>query len=70
MLVDPYDVKDICDGLTMALDDEPLRERLSAAGRARAMAFSWERSVRAIHDAYLDVLGLPAPARTVSETLH
>jgi hypothetical protein len=37
-------------------------------GRARAAGFSWERSVRSVHEGYLRVLGLPVPARAVEET--
>ena len=43
VLVDPYDVDSIADGLASALLDGPLRERLRAAGPERARTFTWER---------------------------
>ena len=46
VLVDPYSVEDIADGLERVLgDDGPARRRWSARGRARVKHFSWERSV-------------------------
>jgi glycosyltransferase involved in cell wall biosynthesis len=62
LLVDPYSVESIATGITAVLDDEALRERLVEKGRARARAFSWERSVRAIHAGYLKALGQAASA--------
>jgi alpha-1,3-rhamnosyl/mannosyltransferase len=37
----PYDVESIRAGLTELLEDEPLRNELSAAGRERAARFTW-----------------------------
>jgi glycosyltransferase involved in cell wall biosynthesis len=62
LLVDPYRIEDIATGIAAVLDDDALRERLVKRGRARAQAFSWERSVRAIHAGYLKALGRPIPA--------
>jgi alpha-1,3-rhamnosyl/mannosyltransferase len=62
LLVDPYRVEDIANGIAAVLDNDELRERLIKRGRARAQAFSWERSVRAIHAGYLKALGRPVPA--------
>jgi glycosyltransferase involved in cell wall biosynthesis len=62
VLVDPYSVEDITDGLGRLLDDEVLRRDLVARGHARVGHFSWERSVKAIHTAYMKVLGAPVPA--------
>lgn len=70
LLVDPYDEEDIADGLERVLVEPGLGERLAQAGRARVAAFSWERSVRAIHDVYLQVLGAPLPSRAASQSLH
>jgi glycosyltransferase involved in cell wall biosynthesis len=61
LLVDPYRVEDIAAGIAAVLDEDDLREQLVEKGRARARAFSWERSVRAIHAGYLKALGRPAP---------
>ena len=35
------------------LDDEPLRARIAAAGRARVQGLRWERSVRKLENTYL-----------------
>jgi glycosyltransferase involved in cell wall biosynthesis len=67
VLVDPYSVEDIAAGLARALTDQPLRERLIAAGGARARSFSWERSVAAIHAGYLRALGVPPPPAAAPE---
>ncbi|MBO0714149.1 MAG: glycosyltransferase family 4 protein [Acidimicrobiales bacterium] len=45
--VDPRDTEAIADGLVRAATDEPLRERLSAAGQARAAELTWARAARA-----------------------
>jgi glycosyltransferase involved in cell wall biosynthesis len=63
LLVDPYSVDDIAHGLARLLDDEALRAELVARGRVRVGHFSWERSVAAIHAAYLKVLGVTAADR-------
>ena len=44
------------------LTDEPLRALLRAKGLERVKAFSWDRSVKAIHDGYLKALGRPVTA--------
>jgi glycosyltransferase involved in cell wall biosynthesis len=61
LLVDPYSVEEIAEGLARLLDDEELRQSLVARGRARAASYSWERSARAIHEGYLRALGKPVP---------
>ena len=43
ILVDPYDVDSIADGLRTALLDEPRRAQLAQAGPPRAATFTWER---------------------------
>jgi len=40
---DPSDVPAWAQALQRGVEDEPLRERLRAAGPARAGAFSWDR---------------------------
>jgi glycosyltransferase involved in cell wall biosynthesis len=42
VLVDPLSVDAIATGLRSALDDQPLRTRLIAAGHERARQFSWD----------------------------
>jgi glycosyltransferase involved in cell wall biosynthesis len=68
ILIDPYDVGAITDGLRAALDDGPLRALLIEKGYARASTFSWERSVAAVHAGYMKALGRTAPAIAASET--
>ncbi|HST39309.1 MAG TPA: glycosyltransferase family 1 protein [Conexibacter sp.] len=46
LLFDPADPAAIRSAIERLLDDAPLRERLSAAGLARAATFSWERTAR------------------------
>jgi glycosyltransferase involved in cell wall biosynthesis len=47
LLVDPFDVEAIADGLERVLDDGDLRARLLAAGPSRAARFSWDAAARA-----------------------
>lgn len=44
ILVDPFDVASIVEGLTSILSNDGLRSRLSRAGLERAKDFSWERA--------------------------
>jgi glycosyltransferase involved in cell wall biosynthesis len=44
--VDPNDAESIASGLERAASDEALRERLRAAGAARAAQLTWERAAR------------------------
>jgi glycosyltransferase involved in cell wall biosynthesis len=55
MLVDPYDPSSIADGLVRVLGDPGLRRELTARGLARADQFSWEASIRRVHDIYEEV---------------
>jgi glycosyltransferase involved in cell wall biosynthesis len=67
LLVDPYSVEDIAHGLERVLGDEGLRGELSTRGRGRVKQFSWERSVEAIHNGYMKVLGLTVPVKAAAE---
>ncbi len=49
LLVDPRDEDAIRSALERLLVDPALRERLRAAGRERAAAFTWERTARRTH---------------------
>ncbi|HVC19384.1 MAG TPA: glycosyltransferase family 1 protein [Vicinamibacterales bacterium] len=55
LLVDPYDPEAIAEGIQRAVEDQTLRATLTARGLARARSFSWEQSVRRIHDIYGDI---------------
>lgn len=52
LLFDPADPAAIRAAIERLLGDATLRERLSAAGLARAAAFSWERTARATASTY------------------
>jgi glycosyltransferase involved in cell wall biosynthesis len=67
LLVDPYSVDDIADGLERVLGDQTFADELRRKGRLRAASFSWERSVKALHAGYMQVLGVPVPARPAQE---
>ena len=55
VLVDPYDPRAIADGIYSVLTDDSLRRSLRAKGLARARQFSWEQSVRRVHEIYRQV---------------
>ena len=55
VLVDPYDPRDIADGIHRALDDAGLRGRLRERGPARARAFSWRASVERLYAVYREL---------------
>jgi glycosyltransferase involved in cell wall biosynthesis len=55
VLVDPYDVDSICDGIRRILDDPSLAEELRNKGLKRAREFSWERSVEKTQRVYREV---------------
>ena len=55
VLVDPYDVGSIADGIASVLKDPVLRERLRVKGVARSQEFSWEHSVSRTRDLYKEV---------------
>ncbi|HYJ95859.1 MAG TPA: glycosyltransferase family 1 protein, partial [Vicinamibacterales bacterium] len=55
VLVDPYDVDSIADGMRRILDDPRLAEELRIKGLKRALEFSWQRSVEKTHRVYCEV---------------
>ena len=56
VLVNPYDVASIADGIRRVLEDSTLREELRGRGLARARAFSWPESVKRIRDIYQEIV--------------
>lgn len=52
LLFDPLDPHDIANAIARLLDDEPLRARLVAAGRKRALQYTWERTAQATLASY------------------
>jgi glycosyltransferase involved in cell wall biosynthesis len=55
VLVDPYDVDSIIEGMRRVLTDPALAAELRRKGLARARDFSWERSVRRTWQLYQEV---------------
>jgi len=55
VLVDPYDVDSIADGIYRVLRSPALRQELREKGIARAREFSWERSVARTRELYAEV---------------
>lgn len=55
MLVDPTDADAIADALVALASDEDLRARLSRAGRARAIRYTWEKTGAATLKSYQSV---------------
>ena len=62
VLVNPYDPAAIAAGIYQVLTDERLRRSLRQRGLARARQFSWEDSVRRVHDVYRQVGEAPVAA--------
>lgn len=58
VLVDPYDVGSIVDGMSRVLTDPVLAQDLRVRGLVRAREFSWERSVARTYELYKEVAGL------------
>jgi glycosyltransferase involved in cell wall biosynthesis len=57
VLVDPYEVESIAEGMQRVLTDAALSAELRAKGIARAREFSWERSVGRTRELYQEVGG-------------
>lgn len=57
ILIDPYDLESLSDGLDRVLHDETLRATLVAAGREQARQFTWERAGQELLAAYRLVVG-------------
>jgi glycosyltransferase involved in cell wall biosynthesis len=57
VLVDPYEVESIVDGIRRVLTDDTLATTLRQKGPLRAREFSWERSVRKTQELYEAVGG-------------
>ena len=58
VLVDPYEVDSIVEGMERVLSNPALSEELRAKGIARAREFSWERSVARTRELYQEVAGV------------
>ena len=56
LLYDPADINGFAEGMQALLDDGALRERLIAAGLARAGHFSWQRTADETLDVYRQIV--------------
>jgi glycosyltransferase involved in cell wall biosynthesis len=56
LLVDPYDIDAIADGIYRVLTETALAGELRRRGPVRARQFSWESSVRRVREIYGQVL--------------
>lgn len=56
VLVDPYDINDIANGLTVAIEDEDLREDLIEKGLKQVKNFSWEKVANETYKVYQKVV--------------
>jgi glycosyltransferase involved in cell wall biosynthesis len=59
LLVDPLDRSAIAAGLLRLVGDQPLRERLAAAGPRRAAGFTWRATAAATWSSYRQLAGVP-----------
>lgn len=58
LMVDPFDIDAITDGLHRLITDKKLRDRLIEAGYRQAKRFNWERSAQDLLDIYAHVLAM------------
>lgn len=63
VLVEPESVDDIAAGMARLLDDQPLRERLRAAGLERSRRFDWQRTASQTL-AVLESIAVPSSSPT------
>jgi glycosyltransferase involved in cell wall biosynthesis len=64
VLVDPEDEASIAEGLERVLADAFLREKLGAAGKARAAEFTWERAAAATREILRRIARSPVTAQS------
>jgi glycosyltransferase involved in cell wall biosynthesis len=57
ILLDPDDMRGWTDAIMAVVNDEALRARMRAAGKARASGFTWARTARTTMDAYRRAAG-------------
>jgi len=56
LLIDPLQPAEIADAIARVLTDKTLRDDLCRRGLERAQHYSWERSIRRVHEIYREVL--------------
>ncbi|MBN1405902.1 MAG: glycosyltransferase family 4 protein [Candidatus Omnitrophica bacterium] len=55
LLVDPYNIKDISDGMKKILTDKITKDRIAAAGLIRAGEFTWEKTAKQTLGVYAEL---------------
>jgi phosphatidyl-myo-inositol alpha-mannosyltransferase len=70
LLVPPHEPKELAIAIGRLLDDAALRVKMSAAGRARAEAFSWPRVTAKVEDYYGFVIRRLAATGSLPEDFH
>jgi glycosyltransferase involved in cell wall biosynthesis len=56
LLIDPYEPDAIADAMRRVITEPALRDDLRARGLRRVKEFSWDRSIRRVHEIYQEVL--------------
>lgn len=56
VMIDPYDTNDLANGLTVAIEDEDLREDLIQRGLNQVKKFSWEKTAGETYQVYREVV--------------
>ena len=69
LLVEPTDAAALAQAIIKLLEDEGQREQLKAAGRARALEFTWEKTAEQTLELYRRVLKTRAARRKEKEAL-
>jgi alpha-1,3-rhamnosyl/mannosyltransferase len=63
LLVDPWSIEAIADGLERVLSDTALADALRVRGRARSGEFDWSRTAAGTEEIYRQVCGLDYSSR-------
>ena len=56
VLVDPYSIDEISEGLDKLYNNPDIREKLGELGQKRAAMFSWENAAAVLYDVYKEIL--------------
>lgn len=56
VLVDPYSIDEIAEGLDKLYNNPDIREKLGELGQKRAAMFSWENAAAVLYDVYKEIL--------------
>ncbi|MFC1904064.1 glycosyltransferase family 4 protein [Chloroflexota bacterium] len=59
LLVPPKNAAKLAEALISLMTDEPLRQKMGARGRAKAVDYDWKHIAQRVMDCYLSVLNMP-----------